>query len=240
MADRTLGSRAVDRLTYIAVRVAICVVQALPRPFLERQARSWSDFLANRAKIRRTVVRDNLRQAFPDWTDEQCRDTARAMWEHLLLMVVEIAHAPRVIRKTTWRRHLRIEGMEAFVRTMWLDRPKVVLSGHFGNFELAAYLFGVFGFKLFSVARELDNPLLDRFVTDFRESRVQTILHNQRLCCSADRVFEHDSHRAGATGLFSPLNNPLLLHPLGEPLRGIGIKIKPRVEHDASVKTAPA
>ncbi len=166
----------VDRLAYIAVRLAICIVQALPRPFLERQARGWSDFLANRVKIRRTVVRDNLRQAFPDWTDEQCRDTARAMWEHLLLMVVEIAHAPRVIRKTTWRRHLQITGMEQFVRTMWLDRPKVVLSGHYGNFELAAYLFGVFGFKLFSVARELDNPLLDRFVTEFRESRGQTIL----------------------------------------------------------------
>jgi len=197
MADRTLGSRVVDRLTYIAVRVAICIVQALPRPFLERQARSWSDFLANRVKIRRTVVRDNLRQAFPDWTDEQCRDAARAMWEHLLLMVVEIAHAPRVIRKTTWRRHLRIEGMEQFVRTMWLDRPKVVLSGHFGNFEMAAYLFGVFGFKLFSVARELDNPLLDRFVTDFRESRGQTILPKRGSAPDVAAVLEEQ----GAIGL---------------------------------------
>jgi KDO2-lipid IV(A) lauroyltransferase len=181
MADRTLGSRAVDRLTYIVVRVAICIVQMLPRPFLERQARSWSDFLANRVKIRRTVVRDNLRQAFPDWTDEQCRDTARAMWEHLLLMVVEIAHAPRVIRKTTWRRHLRIEGMEQFVRTMWLDRPKVVLSGHFGNFEMAAYLFGVFGFKLF----------------DFRESRGQTILPKRGSAPDVAAVLEEQ----GAIGL---------------------------------------
>jgi KDO2-lipid IV(A) lauroyltransferase len=197
MADRTLGDRAVDRLAYIAVRLAICIVQALPRPFLERQARSWSDFLANRVKIRRSVVRDNLRQAFPDWTDAQCRDTARAMWEHLLLMVVEIAHAPRVIRKTTWRRHLQITGMEQFVRTMWLDRPKVVLSGHFGNFELAAYLFGVFGFKLFSVARELDNPLLDRFVTEFRESRGQTILPKRGSAPDVAAVLEEQ----GAIGL---------------------------------------
>jgi KDO2-lipid IV(A) lauroyltransferase len=98
------------------------------------------------------------------------------MWEHLLLMVIEIAHAPRVIRKTTWRKHLRIHGMEEMVRTLWLDRPKVILSGHFGNFELAAYLFGVFGLQIFSVARELDNPLLDDFVTAFRESRGQRIL----------------------------------------------------------------
>lgn len=186
-----------DLIAYVAVRVAICIVQALPRPFLERQAQAWSDFLANRVKIRRAVVRDNIRQAFPDWTEAECREAARAMWEHLLLMVIEIAHAPRVIRKTTWRRHLRIEGMEKFVRTMWLDRPKVVLSGHYGNFELAAYIFGVFGFKLFSVARELDNPHLDHFVTDFRESRGQTILPKRGSAPDVAAVLEEQ----GAIGL---------------------------------------
>ena len=174
--SRPLATRLADAAVYAAVRVAICVLQSLPRSTCERVARSWSDFLANRVKIRRRVVRDNLRLAFPDWSNEQCRDVARGMWEHLLLMVIEIAHAPRVIQKTTWRRHLRIEGMEQLVRTLWLDRPKVILSGHFGNFELAAYLFGVFGFRIFSVARELDNPLLDEFVTKFRESRGQRIL----------------------------------------------------------------
>lgn len=174
--QRTLVTRLVDRLAYAAVRVAICIVQALPRTSCEWAARRLSGVLANRVKIRRQVVRDNLHAAFPDWSAAECRDVARGMWEHLLLMVIEIAHAPRVIRKTTWRRHLQIHGMEDIVRTMWLDRPKVVLSGHYGNFELAAYLFGVFGLKMFSVARELDNPLLDQFVNDFRESRGQTIL----------------------------------------------------------------
>jgi len=173
---RPLTTRIVDALAYAAVRVAICVIQSLPRPACERFARRWSDFLANRVKIRRRVVRENLQIAFPDWSAAQCRDVARGMWEHLLLMVIEIAHAPRVIHKTTWRKHLRIHGMEELVRMLWLDRPKVILSGHFGNFELAAYLFGVFGLRIFSVARELDNPLLDDFVTAFRESRGQRIL----------------------------------------------------------------
>jgi KDO2-lipid IV(A) lauroyltransferase len=173
---RTFPRRLLDLAVYAAVRTAICIVQSLPRRSCERMARKLSGILANRMKIRRQVVRDNLRGAFPEMSADERREVARAMWEHLLLMIVEIAHAPRVIRKTTWRRHLQIHGMEQIVRTMWLERPKVVLSGHFGNFELAAYLFGVFGLKMFSVARELDNPLLDRFVNDFRESRGQTIL----------------------------------------------------------------
>jgi KDO2-lipid IV(A) lauroyltransferase len=135
--------------------------------------------------------------AFPDMTPERHRETAQAMWEHLLLMVVEIAHANRVIHKTTWRKHLRIHGMEEIVRTLWLDRPKVILSGHYGNFELAAYLFGLFGLRIFSVARELDNPLLDRFVTKFRESRGQRILPKKGSAPDVAQVLDEN----GAIGL---------------------------------------
>jgi KDO2-lipid IV(A) lauroyltransferase len=194
---RPLSTRCVDLLAYGAVRVVICVIQALPRTSCERWARRLSNFLANRVRIRRQVVRDNLRQAFPAFTVDERRETARKMWEHLLLMVVEIAHANRVIHKTTWRRSLRIHGMEDFVRTLWLDRPKVILSGHYGNFELAAYLFGLFGFRIFSVARELDNPLLDRFVTDFRESRGQRILPKKGSAPDVALVLEEN----GAIGL---------------------------------------
>ncbi len=175
-SPRSLSTRLADLAAYTAVRVGICFVQAMPRATCERWARSLSDLLANRMRIRRGVVRENLQIAFPTMTAAEQRETARRMWEHLLLMVVEIAHANRVIHKTTWRRHLRIHGMEEMVRLLWLERPKVVLSGHFGNFELAAYLFGLFGLRIFSVARELDNPLLDRFVTEFRQSRGQIIL----------------------------------------------------------------
>lgn len=173
---RSLATRAADLAAYAAVRVAICIVQAVPRPACERGARGLARVIARHLRIRRGVVRDNLRIAFPAWSEAEIDRTIEGMWEHFLLMVVEIAHAGRVIHKTTWRRFLRIPDMERMVRLLWADRPKVILSGHFGNFELAAYLFGVFGFRVYSVARELDNPLLDAFVTRFRESRGQRIL----------------------------------------------------------------
>jgi KDO2-lipid IV(A) lauroyltransferase len=195
--SRSLPTRCLDRLVYAAVRVAICVVQSLPRDVCERWARGLSGLLANRLRIRRAVVRENLQTALPAMTAEDRRQTAQRMWEHLLLMVVEIAHANRVIHKTTWRKHLRIHDMERLLRHLWLDRPKVVLSGHYGNFELAAYLFGLFGVRIFSVARELDNPLLDRFVTEFRESRGQRILPKKGSAPDVAQVLDEN----GAIGL---------------------------------------
>jgi len=195
--SRSLATRCLDRLVYAAVRVAICVVQSLPRDVCERWARRLSGLLANRLRIRRAVVRENLHTAFPAMDADDRRRTAQRMWEHLLLMVVEIAHANRVIHKTTWRKHLRIHDMERLLRHLWLDRPKVVLSGHYGNFELAAYLFGLFGVRIFSVARELDNPSLDRFVTEFRESRGQRILPKKGSAPDVAQVLDEN----GAIGL---------------------------------------
>lgn len=196
MSRRSLLVRLNDVAAYAAVRVVICIIQALPRPFCERSARRLSRVLAGLG-IRRGVVRDNLQQSFPERGEADREAIARGMWEHLLLMVVEIAHANRVLHKTTWRKHLRIHGMEGFVRTLWLERPKVILSGHYGNFELAAYLFGCFGFRIFSVARELDNPHLDHFVTEFRESRGQRILPKKGSAPDVALVLEEN----GAIGL---------------------------------------
>jgi len=54
--------------------------------------------------------------------------------------------------------------------------PIIMLSGHFGNWEMAGYLFGVFGFPPHSVARALDNPYLDGFLRRFRERSGQRMI----------------------------------------------------------------
>ena len=70
---------------------------------------------------------------------------------------------------------------------MFLDRPKVAVSGHFGNFELGNIVLSLFGIETFSVARPLDNRFLDRFVYDFRSGPGRKILPKNG---SADEVSE--------------------------------------------------
>ena len=48
------------------------------------------------------------------------------------------------------------------------DRPLLIVTAHFGNFEVGGYVLGMLGFPTYTVARTLDNPYLDRFVNRFR------------------------------------------------------------------------
>jgi KDO2-lipid IV(A) lauroyltransferase len=165
-----------DFLAYLAVRVLICIVQSLRIETCAVAAR-WLATLANDViRLRGRVVEENLRLAFPELSDDQRRRLAWRMWEHLFLMVIEIAHAPRKVHDTTWRRYIRFSNQREMMRTLFADRPRVIVSGHFGNFELAGYTFGLFGFETYSVARPLDNRFLDRFVRGFRTARGQHIL----------------------------------------------------------------
>jgi KDO2-lipid IV(A) lauroyltransferase len=165
-----------DYLVYMVVRLLICMVQAMRMEtgqiWAKRLARLFADVLRARGKL----VDENLRHAFPQMSASQRRRLTRKMWEHLFLLVLEVAHAPRKIRETNWRRHVRLNGVDDLVRVLLTERPVIIITGHFGNFEVGGFMLGILGFPTYSVARTLDNPYLHRFVERFRGMTGQHII----------------------------------------------------------------
>jgi KDO2-lipid IV(A) lauroyltransferase len=92
------------------------------------------------------------------------------------MVIMEILRIPRELHLTTWRERVTLVGHEAVLDRLLAGGPMVMVSGHFGNWEMAGYLFGLFGFPPNSVARALDNPYLDRFLRRFREKTGQTLI----------------------------------------------------------------
>ncbi|MCA9230853.1 MAG: hypothetical protein KDA57_09390 [Planctomycetales bacterium] len=168
-----------DYSVYALVRVLICLIQTLPLSACAAVSRQLGRFCWHVLKLRRDVVEENLRCAFPELSQSERDRIALAMWEHLLLMVMEIAHAPRKVRRTNWRRHSAEPGMKSVLQRLIDERPTVLISGHVGNFEMGGYMLALHGFPMHTVARPLDNPYLDRFVTRFRESTGQYMLPKQ-------------------------------------------------------------
>ncbi len=130
-------------------------------------------------KLRRKVVEENLRIAFPKVPQAERDRIALAMWKHLFLMICEIAHAPRKLHRTNWRHHSSITRMKEVVHHLVSERPMVIISGHLGNFELGGYLLALHGFETHTIARPLDNLYLDRYVNRFRGATGQYMLPKQ-------------------------------------------------------------
>lgn len=168
--------QVVDFLVYVVVRILICVVQAMPVEAGRRLARHLAWLFCDILKIRNRVVDDNLAHAFPEMSPEERRRLAQGMWEHLFLLVLEVAHAPRKIHETNWRDYVRLKNEDELVRSLLNDRPVLIVTAHLGNFELGGYVLGILGFPTHTVARTLDNPYLDGFVNRFRAATGQHII----------------------------------------------------------------
>ncbi len=185
---RTVKRRVIDWLVYAAVRTALCVVQALPIRACDSLAWIVASIMCDVLRIRRNVTDENLRHVFSHWSDAQRLAMTRRMWHHLALMLCEIAHVPRKIHLTNWRQHVNLVNKRELVRYLIDVRPKLLVTGHFGNFEVAGYVAGMFGFPSFTIVRPLDNPHLDRYVSRFRQAKGQFILPKHGSAKQVDEV----------------------------------------------------
>lgn len=168
--------RIVDFLVYVVVRILICIVQAMPIDTSHRHARALARLFCNVLRVRGGVVDDNLAHAFPELSPVERLHLARRMWEHLFLLVLEVAHTPRKIHETNWRDYVTLTNNAELVRFLLDDRPLLVVSAHLGNFEVGGYVLGILGFPTYTVARTLDNPHLDCFVNRFRGGTGQRMI----------------------------------------------------------------
>jgi KDO2-lipid IV(A) lauroyltransferase len=169
--------KVVDYAVYLAVRLLVCVVQALSLGAACRLAAGLA-WLAYRLDRRhRLAADDNLRHAFPGGYDDRQRDEmVRAVYRHFCTMLVEMIHLPRKVHANNWRHYLHLASGRAIVGGLLSGRPLLLVTGHFGNWEMGGNLLGLFGFTTHAIARELDNPFLDRFLRRFRERTGQRIL----------------------------------------------------------------
>lgn len=166
----------VDWLAYVGLRIVVCGIQSLPLERCDRLCCLGAKVLSDWIPFRKNVIDENLRAVLGPKSADQCASMRRLMWRSLLLMVCEIAHAPRKIHRTNWRNHFYLRDKEKVFRLMMDERATVVVSGHFGNFEMAGFVTGLFGFPCTTIARPLDNRFVNSYVAEFRSLGGQHIL----------------------------------------------------------------
>ncbi len=203
-------SRVADYLTYLVVRVVVCLIQMLSYGLARGISKQLSRLMYQVDRRHRQVAFDNLKQALPHVEDDQQRDEiVRAVYRHFCLLLVEIIQVPRKLHPTNWRQHLDLAGGRELVDALLSDRPLLLVTGHFGNWELGGYVLGLLGFNTYAIARTLDNSHLDDFFRGFRERTGLKVLAKkddfdniQSVLAGGGVLATLADQDAGARGLF--------------------------------------
>jgi KDO2-lipid IV(A) lauroyltransferase len=117
----------------------------------------------------RRIGRINLRIAFPEMGAREMSRIVRLCYVRMGTAAAEFLHIPKMDARYI-AEHFRIEGVEHVQKTME-ERGVAPLgmTGHFGNWELFAFVHGMVHAPIAFIVRPLKSEALDRIVTERRE-----------------------------------------------------------------------
>jgi len=129
----------------------------------------------------RRVAHTNLELAMPELTAEQRLTIVKGVFLNLGRLLGEFSQFPKITRENI-STIVDYDGFENYKRAFDLGRGVLYLTGHGGAWELCAFSHGAYGYPLNFLVRPLDNPLLDRLITSYRQcSGNRTINKNKAV-----------------------------------------------------------
>ncbi len=104
--------------------------------------------------LRRRVVLENLRLAFPEKSEVERRLIARATYQNLGRVAPEFLLAPALSREDLGRIFV-YEGWERYEAARARGKGVIACTAHFGNFELLAAVHNLKGFPITMITRRM-------------------------------------------------------------------------------------
>lgn len=168
-----------DYLGYLGVRViaGILFVMGVERSL--RFACRLGDLMWKHYHRGRDRAIVNLTLSYPDKDQQWIEQTGKRSFQHLVMLVVDIMFTTRIVRKDNWQQFSSYVNIE---RVKWMiaeNKGMILLTPHYGNFEIIGYLLGMFGFDLYSIARPIDNPFINKWLYSVREKHGQHIINKK-------------------------------------------------------------
>jgi len=169
LASRGRRGRVRTRLEYLVLRAVMGLLGALPLSLALRLG-ELGGLLAYALDVpHRRIGMVNLGFAFPERPVPARRRILRGSFLNLGRMAAELAHLPRLSDE-------RLRDMVRFADEAWWQEAVgwerstgvLVLSGHFGNWELLVFAHGKRGYPVHMVHRAIANPLVDRWLAELR------------------------------------------------------------------------
>jgi KDO2-lipid IV(A) lauroyltransferase len=168
-----------ELIEYSLLRIITSFLLALPLDYSLRFARLLGKISYLFSKKFRKRGYQHLKMAYPSKTSEEIRRILKGVFEHFGMILIEILSLPRKIRRYNYTKYVEVKGINLIDEGLKNGKGVIIISAHFGNWELAGYIMSMLGYQLNSVARFMPNPLVDSLLNYSRRYQGQKIIYNK-------------------------------------------------------------
>jgi Kdo2-lipid IVA lauroyltransferase/acyltransferase len=199
-----------DRLQYVGLRLVSMWMHIWPIELNYAAARVLGEFMYVFDKRHRDRAVGNLRRSFPEMPDRKVHRLARRSMQQLFMLFIEVLFTTRLVRIDTIAGIMKLDQFDEVLRMlMKRDRGLIMLTGHYGNWEVLGYALATLGFETTSVARPLDNPYVNHYLLGVRERMGQRIITKKGATDEVTTILENKGvvgfiadQNAGPKGVF--------------------------------------
>jgi KDO2-lipid IV(A) lauroyltransferase len=167
------------RIEHLGYRVGLGVLGVLPQGLALRVGEVLGWVVGVLLGVRRRVVLAHLRQAFPDRTEEWRRRLSRASFRHLGRESLATFLLGRMSPEDVLAR-TEVDGLEALRGAVERGRGAVVITAHFGNWEIAGAALALRGIPLDVVVQRQRNPFFNDEINRTRERLGMVVIPRNR------------------------------------------------------------
>jgi KDO2-lipid IV(A) lauroyltransferase len=129
---------------------------------------------------RRKLAKDNLRQAFPQFDRKQIAGLTRANFIHVGISAAEMLRLDLFnAAKGDLDRYFDVD-LEEMRKAHALGRGVIMLSGHFGFWEVGSFPLQQHGYQVDLVAKPMKNPLVDGYFKQLRKVYGHDVLDSRK------------------------------------------------------------
>ena len=154
-------------LEYLAVWLIAQTLRWLPRPVARAIGYGIGILLYwAHPRLRRVGLR-NLELAFPEKSLDERKRILKGEYLSLGRLLSEVPKFPEY-RLETVDRIAVYDGLENYIAARDRGKGVLFLTAHIGGWEIGSFVHSMHGHWLNIVVRDLDNPLLDRWVRQLR------------------------------------------------------------------------
>lgn len=123
----------------------------------ERRGEKAGKLFYKLAGKRRNVAFNNLKIAFPEWTDEKRHEVVLEHYKHFGRVMADFLRSPIRTEEEMRNSVVRVHGLDAFLRDENKSLGTLGITAHLGNWERFSHWAIIVGRSITSVAREAND-----------------------------------------------------------------------------------
>ncbi len=206
-------NRLLARCEYILVRGVFVLFQTIPFPIAFRIGEGIGRLLYWIDRPHRRVGLTNLALAFPNKSEAEQLHILWESWLNLGRLVAEFCHLhsltpDNIAERVRFADHSQWQTLVAEYK----NTGALILTGHFGNWELLAHAQACYGFPTHIIHRRLRNPFIDDLIVQQRQNSGNSVIRKTTAGVEVFRAIRKkgavvaavDQNASGRMGVFVP------------------------------------